>query len=140
MEESACNSGDMGLIPGSGRSPGEGNGYPLQNSVLENPKDRGTQLATAHAVVKGQTGLSHEHFHFQASWGITNFHAHLAQFSLIISEETEDQSGTQIWVMSPSRDIAEPFGSMLWSRYGRREILHSSVGGAEPMRYPEKSP
>ena len=58
---------------------------------------------------------------------------------LIISEETEAQSGRQIWPMSPSRDITEPFWSMLGSRCGRREILDSSVSGAEPMRYPEKS-
>ena len=38
---SACNAGDPGLIPGSGRSPGEGNGNPLQYSCLENPMDRG---------------------------------------------------------------------------------------------------
>ena len=37
----ACNAGDPGLIPGLGRSPGEGNGYPLQYSCLENPMDRG---------------------------------------------------------------------------------------------------
>ena len=41
-KESACNAGGMGLTPGSGRSPGEGNGYPLQYSCLENPMDRGT--------------------------------------------------------------------------------------------------
>ena len=40
-EESACNAGDPGSIPGSGRSPGEGNGCPLQYSCLENPMDRG---------------------------------------------------------------------------------------------------
>ena len=40
-EESACNAGDMGSIPWSGRSPGEGNGYPLQGSCLENPMGRG---------------------------------------------------------------------------------------------------
>ena len=40
-KESACNGGDPGSIPGSGRSPGEGNGNPLQNSCLENSKDRG---------------------------------------------------------------------------------------------------
>ena len=40
-KESACNAGDEGSIPGSGRSPGEGNGYPLQYSCLENPTDRG---------------------------------------------------------------------------------------------------
>ena len=38
---SACNAGDPGSIPGSGRSPGEGNGNPLQHSCLENPVDRG---------------------------------------------------------------------------------------------------
>ena len=40
-KEPAYNAGDPGLIPGSGRSPGEGNGNPLQNSCLENPMDRG---------------------------------------------------------------------------------------------------
>ena len=40
MVESACNAGDLGSIPGSGRSPGEGNGNPLQYSCLENPMDR----------------------------------------------------------------------------------------------------
>ena len=40
-KESACNAGDQGSIPGSGRSPGEGNGNPLQYSCLENPMDRG---------------------------------------------------------------------------------------------------
>ena len=45
-KESACNARDLGLIPGSGRSPGEGNGYPLQYSCLENPMDRGAWQAT----------------------------------------------------------------------------------------------
>ena len=40
-KESACNAGDLGLIPGLGRSPGEGNGYPLQYSCLKNSMDRG---------------------------------------------------------------------------------------------------
>ena len=40
-EESACNTGDLCLIPGSERSPGEGNGYPLQYSCLENSMDKG---------------------------------------------------------------------------------------------------
>jgi len=41
---SACNVGDLGSVPGSGRSPGEGNGNPLQYSCLENPMDGGTWL------------------------------------------------------------------------------------------------
>ena len=51
-KESACNAGDMGSIPGSGRSPGEGNGNPLQYSCLENPMDRGPLWATVHGVAR----------------------------------------------------------------------------------------
>ena len=52
-----ANAGDAGLIPGSGRSPGEGNGSPLQYSCLGNPVDRGTWRATVHGVAKSQTQL-----------------------------------------------------------------------------------
>ena len=55
---SACNAGDLGLIPGLGRSPGEGNGNPLQYSCLENPMDRGAWWATVHGVAKSRTQLS----------------------------------------------------------------------------------
>ena len=55
---SACDAGDPGLIPGSGRSPGEGNGNPLQYSCLENPMDRGARWATVHGVAKSRTRLS----------------------------------------------------------------------------------
>ena len=54
-KESTCNAGDPGSIPGSRRSPGEGNGNPLQSSCLENPKDRGAWWATVHGVLKSQT-------------------------------------------------------------------------------------
>ena len=57
-KESACNAGDLGSIPGLGRSPGEGNGNPLQYSCLENPMDRGAWWATVHGVTKSQTRLS----------------------------------------------------------------------------------
>jgi len=52
-KESTCNAGDQGLIPGLGRSPGEGKGYPLQYSGLENSVD-----CTVHGVAKSQTRLS----------------------------------------------------------------------------------
>ena len=58
MVESACNAGDLGSIPGSGRSPGEGNGNPLQYSCLENPMDRRAWWATVHGVTKSWTCLS----------------------------------------------------------------------------------
>ena len=51
-KESACNAGDLGSIPGSGRSPGEGNGNSLQYSCLENPMDRGVWWATVHGVTR----------------------------------------------------------------------------------------
>ena len=57
---------DVGLIPGSGRSPGVGNGNPLQYPCLENPMDRGAWWATVHGVTKNQTllkGLSTRHTH-----------------------------------------------------------------------------
>ena len=57
-KESAYSAGDPGLIPGSGRSPGEGNGNPLQYSCLENPVDGGAWRATVHGVSKNRTRLS----------------------------------------------------------------------------------
>ena len=57
-KESSCNAGDPGLIPGLGRSPGEGNGHPTQYSCLENPMDRGSWSATVHGVAKHRTRLS----------------------------------------------------------------------------------
>ena len=51
-KESACNAGDQGSISGWKRSPGEGNGYPLQYSCLENPMDRGDWRATVHGVTR----------------------------------------------------------------------------------------
>ena len=59
-----ANAGDIraaGLIPGLGRSPGEGNSNPLQYSSLENPMDRGAWQATVHGVTKSQTQLSSDH-------------------------------------------------------------------------------
>ena len=57
-KESACNAGDIGLIPGAGRSPGKGNGNSLQYSCLENSVDRGAWWATVHGVAKRWTWLN----------------------------------------------------------------------------------
>ena len=61
---SVYNARDPGSIPGSGRSPGEGNGNPLQYYCLENPMDRGAWQATVHGVAKSRTGLSNFTFTF----------------------------------------------------------------------------
>ena len=71
-KESACNSGDPDLIPGSGRSPEEGKGYPLQYSCLENLMDRGAWQATVHGVAKSQD-----------DWAINNVHFHFSHLALI---------------------------------------------------------
>ena len=57
-KESACNVGDLGSIPGLGRSPREGHGNPLQYSCLKNPMDRGAWRAMVHGVTQNQTQLS----------------------------------------------------------------------------------
>ena len=57
---STCNAGDPGSIPGSGRSPGEGKGYPLQYSGLGNSMDY-----IVHGIARSHTGLNNFHFHFQ---------------------------------------------------------------------------
>ena len=54
-EESACNVGDLGSIPGLGRSPGEGNGTRLQYSCLENPMDGGAWQTTVHGITESWT-------------------------------------------------------------------------------------
>ena len=52
VKKSACNAGDLGSIPGLGKSSVEGNGYPLQYSCLENPTDRGAWQAAVHGVAR----------------------------------------------------------------------------------------
>ena len=70
-KESAFNSGDLGLILPSGRSPGEGNGNPLQYSCLENPMDGGACQAIVYEVTKSQIPLSN--FTLQLCKGPTGF-------------------------------------------------------------------
>ena len=61
-KESACSVRDLGSIPGWGRSPGEGNGYPLQYSCLENSMDRGAWWATVRGSQRvGHNGVTHTH-------------------------------------------------------------------------------
>ena len=56
-KESACNAGDLGLIPGWGRSPGKRNGYPLEYSCLENSKDRGAWQGTVRGIAE-ESGMT----------------------------------------------------------------------------------
>ena len=83
---SAYNVGDLGSIPGSGRSPGKGNGNPLRYSCLENPVDGGSWKATVHGVAKSQTWLNDFTFTF--------YHVYislsLTSLSMALSLEPQD--------------------------------------------------
>ena len=81
-KQSACNAGDLGLIPGSGRSPGGGLGNPLEYSCLEDPMDRGAWWATVHGVTQSKiwlkglsiacTHIKKILFHYGLTWNIEN--------------------------------------------------------------------
>ena len=74
---STCNAGDLGSIPGLGRSPGEGKGYPLQYSGLENSMDY-----TVHEVPKSQTRLSNFH--------IILFYSHTSLFHVVLEHSNNE--------------------------------------------------
>ena len=100
-KESTCNAGDLGSIPGLGRSPGEGKGYPLQHSSLENSTD------TVHGVAKSRTGLSDFDFHFTGVLLLlfTQFSVHTWPCHSLILLKSQ--------VTSLTGDIPSP----LWSLY-----------------------
>ena len=81
VKASACNVGDLGSIPGLGRSPREGNGNPLQCSCLENPMDGGAWRATVHGVVKSWTRLSD--FTFFQGVQCDNKHLHCEKITTV---------------------------------------------------------
>ena len=85
-KESACNAGDLGSIPGLGRSPGEGKGYPLQYSGLENSMD-----CIVHGVAKSWTRLSDFHFTLLQLYAWASLVAHLVR-NLPAMQETLVQS------------------------------------------------
>ena len=84
-KESACNVWDLGLIPGLGRSHGEGTSNPLQSSCLESPMDREAWWATVHRVAESQTQLR-KRVHRLSAWGrtITSFQSFSVVFSVIL--------------------------------------------------------
>ena len=99
---SGYNEGGLGLIPGSGRSPGEGNGNPLQYSCLENPMDGGTWWATVRGVAKSQTRLSDFTF---------SFHLHA------LEKEMATHSSVLAWRI-PGTGVPHGLPSLRWHRVG----------------------
>ena len=108
-KESACNAGDLGSIPGLGRSPGERNGYSLQYSCPENSMDRGAWQAPAHGVEKSWTWLSdlthtHTHTHTHTQTLLWFSHISLSALKLCL------RAMTPAWVFS-ARGIGMPFSA-----------------------------
>ena len=95
VKASACNVGDLGSIPGSGRFPGEGNGNPLQYSCLENPMDGGAWWAAVHGVAKSRIRLSVFTFSFTFT-------------RLVITFLPRSKRLLILWLQSPSVVILEP--------------------------------
>ena len=105
-KEYACNAGDLGSIPVSGRPPGDGNDYPLQNSCLEDPTDRGAHWAPLllHGVAKSQRQLSDQHVHLQDEAtslkpGISSFLGYIRVFLLLLF----------YYLLSPTNSTELPF-------------------------------
>ena len=104
---SVYNAGDLGSIPGLGRSPGEGNGNPLQDYCLENPMDRGAWEATAHGVAKSRTRLSD----FAFTPYLASVRIHLCDFLAVIEKKSaiDDLWTTFPWLLVQAEQVISPF-------------------------------
>ena len=123
-KESACNAGDPGLIPGSGRSPGEGHGNPLQHSCLENPTDRGAWRATVYRVTKSwswwrdwarkHTRRPQEELGWSKFWkqlGVTVSGLEDRLLQMVLSENKAGQTGGMSCSWTTLRKQRQKFGS-----------------------------
>ena len=122
-KESACNAGDLGSIPGLGRSPGEGKGYPLQYSGLKNSMD-----CIFHGIAKSRTQLSNFHFQrrlrvgesFWASCGFFFLGRSGLQQTVTRCTQGQYPQHTENFIFMPGGQVAR-YHSMREGRDGRRE-------------------
>ena len=91
-KESACSAGDLGLIPGLGRSPGGGNGKPLQYTCLENPMDRGAWWATVHGVTRVGHNLATNPLPLVKEIGNSDWNKRGSCFFLTLKTSKDNQS------------------------------------------------
>ena len=128
---------DPGLIPGSGRSPGEGNDNPLQYSCLENSMDRGAWRATVHGVTKGRTRLKQPSMHsctFQASVHLVYLYKVFIRFPYVISCPCQHQSVAVYILLSlfvnVEKDTQSCFTNYQRSHIFRTEDSHSALSNS----------
>ena len=120
---SVYNAGNLGSIPGLGRSPGEGNGNPLQDYCLENPMNRGAWQATAHGVAKSRTRLS----------DFTSLHLQLPEsVSYYLCEHNGEVMKIIKHQPMPHPKIIHRFCSSLGQQEGRRK--HTRPQGEKGLR------
>ena len=111
---SVCSVGDLGSIPGSGRSPGEENGNPLQHSCMENAKDRGAWWATVYGVTESDT-TEQLSLHFFTSNTHTHTHTQLYEIIWSLTElfrvtHNKTQWRTEVEVTSSRNPLPNPRG------------------------------
>ena len=85
-KESACDAGDLGLMPGEERSPRGGHDNPLQYACLENPMDTGAWRATVYRITKSQTRLINYHSHFHSLFSIINLDITISKSLRMVAE------------------------------------------------------
>ena len=123
---SACNARNLGLIPESQRFPGEGNGYPLQYSCLENPMDRGGWRATIHRVTKNQTWLKEPSTRTPIIQTLTSLLSHSTRVGLCKQEHRAKVVRLQKWFFGSF--VLGQANVMLWA------ALHRGPDGKELKR------
>ena len=119
-KESACNAGDVSLIPGSGRSPGEGNGNPLQYSCLGNPVDRGAWQAIVHGAAKRvrhswATKQQKISFHWETGYKVIFITYIFFQFILLSSVKNTKRKLKPMSNIPEQRTNASPWKERFWS-------------------------
>ena len=128
VKNPSVNAGDAGLIPGLGRSPGEGNGNPLQYSCLENPIDRGAWQATVHGGHKSQTQVSDHtttcicHIFCIQSSANGHLSSSVSWLLWIMLQSTQECRYLFEILISIPLDIYPEFGSSVFNFY--KEILY----------------
>ena len=118
-KESSCSVGDLGLIPGLGRSPGEGHGNPLQYPCLENPMDRGASWPTVCGVTNSRIRLSDFQFTLHSWFTMIQVHSKIMHLYIYVD--------IYFQILFHYRFLQDTVYSSLWCTVGNWSLLHTAV-------------